>query len=52
MGVTHLPGIKKIVPGQQKKEDKIATLGLRFQHGKIKFPLFLRGEPIWRDLYN
>lgn len=52
LDVTHLPGIRKLNPGQMRKEDKIAALGLRFEHGKIKLPLWLRNENMWRVLFS
>lgn len=52
MGVTHLPSIKKLNPGQMRKVDKIANLGARFEHGKIKLPLRLKNEGNWSVLFN
>ena len=40
MGITHLPGIKKLNPGMIEKTTKIGSLSLRFEHNKIKFPLW------------
>jgi len=51
-GVSHLPGIKKLHPGQVEKVSKIAGLDLRFEHGKIKMPLFLRHKPQWARLFD
>ncbi len=48
--VGHLPAIRKILPGQQRKVDKIAALGMRFEHGKIKLPASGRSDPTWRLL--
>ncbi len=52
VGVTHLPAIRKILPGQQRKVDKIAALGMRFEHGKIKLPLAWRQVHPWRLLFD
>ena len=51
-GVRHLPGIKKLHPGQVEKVSKIAGLDLRFEHGKIKMPLFMRHKPQWARLFD
>jgi phage terminase large subunit-like protein len=51
-GVTHLPGIKKMHPGQLEKSSKIAALSLRFEHGKIKLPLWNRQKPGWGRLFD
>jgi phage terminase large subunit-like protein len=51
-GVTHLPGIKKLHPGQLDKSGKIAALSLRFEHGKIKMPLWNRRMPEWSRLFD
>ena len=51
-GVMHLPGIKKLNPGQVEKVSKIAGLDLRFEHGKIKMPIFLRHKPQWARLFD
>jgi phage terminase large subunit-like protein len=40
MGIDHLPGIKKLNPGMIDKSSKIASLSLRFEHNKIKLPLW------------
>lgn len=40
MGVEHIPGIKKLNPGMIDKSAKIASLSLRFEFDKIKFPLW------------
>jgi phage terminase large subunit-like protein len=40
MGIEHIPGIKKLNPGMLEKSAKIASLSLRFEHEKIKFPLW------------
>lgn len=52
LDVQHLPSIKKLNPGQMRKEDKIATLGLRFEHGKIKLPLWAKNSNHWRHLFQ
>lgn len=51
-GVSHLPGIKKLNPGQIEKVSKIAGLNLRFEHGKIKVPFFLKHRPQWARLFD
>lgn len=50
--IAHMPAIRKILPGQQRKVDKIAALGMRFEHGKIKLPLHYRSDPTWRLLFD
>tara|TARA_R110000824_G_scaffold8336_3_gene37639 strand:- start:8160 stop:10100 length:1941 start_codon:yes stop_codon:yes gene_type:complete len=40
MGISHIPGIKKLNPGMIDKSSKIASLSLRFEFDKIKFPLW------------
>lgn len=52
VNVNHLPAIRKINPGQQRKVDKIAALGMRFEHGKIKLPLAWRNIQPWRLLFD
>jgi len=52
IGTSHLPGIKKMHPGQLDKAAKIASLSLRFEHGKIKLPLWNRRKGEWRRLFD
>ena len=40
MGVSHIPGIKKLNPGMIEKSVKIASLSLRFEFDKIKIPFW------------
>ena len=40
MGISHIPGIKKLNPGMIEKVTKIASLSLRFEFNKIKIPLW------------
>jgi len=49
MGISHLPGIKKLNPGMIEKTTKIASLSLRFEHDKIKIPLW-KNESSFRRL--
>ncbi len=49
MGIQHLSGIKKLNPGMIEKSVKIAALSLRFEHNKIKIPLW-KNEPFFRRL--
>ena len=51
-GVTHLPGVKKLNPGQLDKSSKIATLLMRMEHGKIKMPLSYRHRSEWGRLFD
>lgn len=51
-GVSHLPKIVKLNPGVSEKQDKIAGLQFRFEHGKIKFPLWRRDQLPWRHLFD
>ena len=51
-GVTHLPAVKKLNPGQLDKSSKIAALNLRFEHGKIKMPLWKRNKAQWSRLLD
>jgi phage terminase large subunit-like protein len=51
-GVGWAPAIKKINPGRTEKTAKIASLLLRFEHGKIKLPLWRRNDRGWRNLFN
>jgi len=48
MGIEYLPGIKKLNPGMIEKSIKIASLSLRFEHNKIKLPLWKSGAPFRR----
>jgi len=48
MGISHLPGIKKLNPGMIEKTTKIASLSLRFEHNKIKLPLWKNNTPFRR----
>lgn len=53
MGVTHLAQVKPIaVPTTIDKTSKIAALQYRFQYGKIKLPMKMRGSDKWRPLFN
>tara|TARA_R110000824_G_scaffold240557_1_gene429179 strand:- start:131 stop:1198 length:1068 start_codon:yes stop_codon:yes gene_type:complete len=49
MGIEHIPGIKKLNPGMLEKSAKIASLSLRFEHEKIKVPLW-KNESAFRRL--
>lgn len=51
-GVEHLPKIVKLNPGISEKQDKIAGLQFRFEHGKIKLPLWRRDQLPWRHLFD
>lgn len=51
-GVEHLPKIVKLNPGIAEKQDKIAGLQFRFEHGKIKLPLWRRDQVPWRILFD
>jgi hypothetical protein len=51
-GVSHLPKIVKLNPGMTEKQDKIAGLQFRFEHGKIKLPLWRRDQIPWRHLFD
>jgi len=51
-GVSHLPKIVKLNPGMTEKQDKIAGLQFRFEHGKIKLPLWRRDQLPWRHLFD
>jgi phage terminase large subunit-like protein len=51
-GVEHLPKIVKLNPGMAEKQDKIAGLQFRFEHGKIKLPLWRRDQLPWRHLFD
>ena len=48
MNVEHIPGIKKLNPGMIDKSAKIASLSLRFEHKKIKIPLWKSTAPFRR----
>lgn len=51
-GVEHLPKITKLNPGVSEKQDKIAGLQFRFEHGKIKLPMWRRDQTPWRYLFD
>jgi phage terminase large subunit-like protein len=51
-GVAHLPRISKLNPGMAEKQDKIAGMQFRFEHGKIKLPLWRRDQNPWRLLFD
>ena len=51
-GVEHLPAIKKLNPGMVDKSSKIAGLNLRFEHGKIKLPLWKKNKAQWLRLMD
>jgi hypothetical protein len=51
-GTAHLPKIVKLNPGMTEKQDKIAGLQFRFEHGKIKLPLWRRDQLPWRHLFD
>lgn len=50
--VTHLPKVKLLKLPNIPKTDKIRTLHVRFEHNKIKLPLFMRMRDPWRMLFN
>jgi phage terminase large subunit-like protein len=51
-GTTHLPKIVKLNPGMAEKQEKIAGLQFRFEHAKIKLPLWRRDQLPWRHLFD
>jgi phage terminase large subunit-like protein len=51
-GVAHLPAVKKMNPGPIDKSSKIAALNLRFEHGKIKMPLWMSNKAQWARLFD
>lgn len=51
-GVEHLPKIVKLNPGMAEKQSKIAGLQFRFEHGKIKVPMWRRDQLPWRHLFD
>lgn len=51
-GTAHLPAVAKLNPGVVTKSDKIASLRFRFDHGKIKLPLWNRMNAEWRPLFT
>ena len=51
-GTAHLPKIVKLNPGMAEKQEKIAGLQFRFEHGKIKLPLWRRDQLPWRYLFD
>ena len=51
-GTAHLPKIVKLNPGMAEKQEKIAGLQFRFEHGKIKLPLWRRDQLPWRFLFD
>ena len=51
-GVSHLPAVKKLNPGMIDKSSKISSLNLRFEHGKIKMPLWMKNKPQWARLFD
>jgi hypothetical protein len=50
MGLTHVPKIIPIKPGQTAKVDKIASLDVRFDHGLLKLPLWKFSTHPWTNL--
>ncbi len=51
-GTAHLPKIVKLNPGMAEKQEKISGLQFRFEHGKIKLPLWRRDQLPWRFLFD
>ena len=51
-GVQHLPKIGKLNPGMAEKTAKISGLHFRFDHNKIKFPMWKRDTLPWRYLFD
>jgi phage terminase large subunit-like protein len=51
-GVAHLPKVVKLNPGMAEKQSKIAGMQFRFEHGKIKFPMWRRDQLPWRHLFD
>jgi hypothetical protein len=51
-GTDHLPRIKELRPGMVDKTSKISAAGFRFDHNKIKLPLWKTETPPWRELFN
>jgi phage terminase large subunit-like protein len=52
LGVQFMPGIKPLKPGMIEKTTKIAALSTRFEHGLMKFPMYLRHMQPWRMLFD
>lgn len=51
-GTQFLPAIRELRPGMTAKVDKIAGQLFRFEHGKIKLPLWRRNDWPWRMLFE
>lgn len=51
-GTKHLPSIHKLNVGVTSKEGKISGLLFRFEHGKMKLPLWRSSEHQWSRLFN
>lgn len=51
-GVSFLPKVVKLNPGMTDKQDKISALLFRFEHGKIKMPLWRREQLPWRHFFD
>lgn len=52
IGITFVPSVKGFNPGKTEKTSKIAALQYRFEHGLIKLPIFSKGLPKWRPLFE
>ncbi len=47
-----LPVVKGFNPGYTQKVTKISALSMRFDHGKIKLPFYLKHRKPWVDLFD
>lgn len=52
LGVSYVPRIKDIRPGQTAKTSKIEALDLRFENGLVKLPFWKRHEGGWARLFD
>lgn len=48
----HLPRVHKVIRGHAEKSAFISGLKFRFDHGKIKLPMWRRAEPMWDLLFG
>jgi len=51
-GVEHLPAIKALKVGMTEKVAKISGLQFRFEHGKLKLPIWRRQTKPWNMLFD
>jgi hypothetical protein len=51
-GTSFLPAVRKLDPRQIEKSQKISSQLFRFEHNKVKLPMWKRDQPPWQMLFE